>query len=238
MRIKMLLFGSILGLVSMSGCTTIPNSHMKSNEKVVITVVKSDTRDLNIAKLAVDTAKRAGKIVLKEVAKRYESDWGGQITGQKVVESTPDGRRSLDAYIFVDRYVENNLLACRVVYQAQTIEGTQGSYFSITPQEVQVYATAAKLTGFLSSWLHADKLKLSADLDITFANSNLPGGTNTVSVALECDEVAPGTIIRPDQNKYLRVFEIDGDAPVQIHFTANEQNKMSKLLRKAADSIK
>ena len=164
-------------LILLTGCMTLDHTNCKKPEQIILTVQDrpSNKMKLSFVNEGIAIARFVGNIVLNEEAKQYEATYTATNTFANIVVLTPI--RKLDKRLTLERLYKNES-ATKWTIDLVPIIVTNSSrgYCQIQPQSVTFNLAKAKMTGFLSPILKADRVNLEVTITLQFSSEHFQNG--------------------------------------------------------------
>ena len=228
----------LIFLLLLNGCFTLPHTNCKSPETVTLSVVErpNGRMKLSMVNEGIVVAKLVGGIVLNYEAKQYEATYTSTSIVANAVSLTPI--RKLDKRLILQRNYTNDVAVKWVLDIVPIIitNSTRG-YCQIQPQYVDFNMSKAKMTGFLSPILKADRINIDITITLQFASAQFQNGLSQYVHTFTLKDVQVGKSI--DLTRFVSpIYEVASDGPMLININVKESNRMAGWLRSIANTLK
>lgn len=222
----------------LSGCFTLPHTNCKSPETITLTITDRPTSKMKLSLVneGIVIAKLVGKFILNNEAKQYEATYSSQCISPNIVSLTPI--RKLDKRLILQRNYTNDVAVKWVLDIVPIIitNSTRG-YCQIQPQYVDFNMSKAKMTGFLSPILKADRINIDITITLQFASAQFQNGLSQYVHTFTLKDVQVGKSI--DLTRFVSpIYEVASDGPMLININVKESNRMAGWLRSIANTLK
>lgn len=219
---KVFVFAIIVSIIS-SGCSTIPMSNVRDNERIEVTFSKPveapKTTQRGWVDVAMNVARVTAYAAYTEAESVYGGSYGDKVSGNFVTTSN----RSVAGSLRLDRFVGTTLV-CRVDADIVpvTVTGAKKGYFRIVPKRVAVSCTKAKLTESFG----AESETMSIRITSRFPSASQKDGSVDYVYGFSLLDVKPGTDLHFNGKPSSDVFEVASEGPVTFSVDVVEETSI------------
>lgn len=215
-------------LVSATGCTTIPMSNIRDDERVVVTFSKPAEAPKATQRgwkdVVANVARVAAYAAYTEAADVYGGSYGGSVSGNFVNFSTNKlPNKSVSGILRMDRFI-GTYLVCRVdieVIPVSVANSTKG-YFKLAPKRVAMSCTKAKLTESFG----ADSETMNIKVTSRFPSAGQKDGSVDCVYGFSLLNIKPGVDFSFNGGPSSDVFEVASEGPVTFSVDVVEETKI------------
>ena len=226
----------LLLMLSVSGCTTMKGTYVRSKNEVVRIEYSNDATNkvaFVIPDWATGAAKQIGSWALKEVSKKYTATWEDNKVIPMVNITNGTMRTTL---VTIKRIIDNETVES-VSFKFVPIDGlSDKKYFSVEEDKFIIGKTKVKMTKFLSWIVPVDEVAMNVTLEMNTPNAVIQGGINTYTWNLPYASVVPHWT---NTTHRMSIWEVPSkESHMGIHITVLEENKIAGWLLQGSDALK